>query len=403
MNLKTSFFLAFTSIKRGNKGTLAMTILIMTLAYINLVFISSVFGGIVEAINTQSIDNQYSNIVIEPAIDEKYIDNTNAIKLINTIPGIIGSSAHYIDNPIIKYDKHKDNQDIKTGRWVLKSINPDDEKKVTKIHESIIEGNYLEPYDRDKIMIGKEVAGGHGGDLDYLSLGVSVGDDIDVYFTNGIKRTYTVKGIFSTKNTQVDQMVFITKKEMESVLKVHNWASEILVKTKEIGNENSYIAEIRQLGLQNEDIKKWNDLMGFTSSASKSFTMISIILGIIGTIVAGVTIFIIIFVSVVNKRRQIGILKAIGMGKNTIVLYFVIQALFYGVVGIVLGASFILFVIRPYFISNPLDFPVGWVSLKITFNIIRISNLSLISAALIGGFFPAYRGAKESILKSIWG
>ena len=70
MNLKTSFFLAFTSIKRGNKGTLAMTILIMTLAYINLVFISSVFGGIVEAINTQSIDNLYSNIVIEPAIDE---------------------------------------------------------------------------------------------------------------------------------------------------------------------------------------------------------------------------------------------------------------------------------------------------------------------------------------------
>ncbi len=403
MNIKTSFFLALTSIKRGNKGTLAMTILIMTLAYINLVFISSVFGGIVEAINTQSIDNQYSNIVIEPAIDKRYIDNTDAIKLIDTIPGIVGSSAHYIDNPVIKYDKYKDNQDIKTGRWVLKSINPTDEKKVTKIHESIIEGNYLESSDRDKIMIGKEVAGGHGGDLDYLSLGVSVGDDIDVYFTNGIKRTYTVKGIFSTKSTQVDQMVFITKKEMESVLKVHNWASEILVKTKEIGNENSYIDEIRQLGLQDEDIKKWNDLMGFTSSASNSFTMISIILGIIGTIVAGVTIFIIIFVSVVNKRRQIGILKAIGMEKNTIVLYFVMQALFYGVVGIILGASFILFVIRPYFISNPLDFPVGWVSLKVTFNIIRISNLSLIAAALIGGFFPAYRGAKESILKSIWG
>jgi putative ABC transport system permease protein len=124
---------------------------------------------------------------------------------------------------------------------------------------------------------------------------------------------------------------------------------------------------------------------------------------VIGTIVAGITIFIIIFVSVVNKRRQIGILKAIGMTESTIILYFVMQALFYGVIGIILGASLILFVIRPYFISNPLDFPVGWVSLKVTFNIIRISNLSLMAAALIGGFFPAYRGAKESILKSIWG
>jgi putative ABC transport system permease protein len=403
MNIKTSFFLALTSIKRGNKGTLVMTILIMTLAYVNLVFISSVFGGIVEAINTQSIDNQYSNIVIEPAIDEKYINNSEAIKLITSIPGIIGRSDHYVDNAIIKYDKYNDGKNIKSGRWPLKSIDPLEEKKVTKIHESMIEGSFLETMDRDQIIIGKEVAGNYGGSLNHLSLGVSVGDKIDVYYNNEIKRSYTVKGIFSTKSTQVDQMVLVTKKEMESVLQVHNRASEILVKIEDTGNEDYYIGEIRRLGLQDEDIKKWNDLMGFTSSASTSFTMISIILGVIGTIVAGITIFIIIFVSVVNKRRQIGILKAIGMTENTIVLYFVMQALFYGVIGVIFGASLILFVIRPYFISNPLDFPVGWVSLKVTFDIIRISNLSLIAAALIGGFFPAYRGAKESILKSIWG
>jgi putative ABC transport system permease protein len=304
---------------------------------------------------------------------------------------------------LIKYDKYNDGKDIKNGRWLLKSINPSDEKNVTKIHESIIAGSYLEANDKDQIMLGKEVAGGYGGDLDYLSLGVVVGDEIDVTFSNGIKRSYTVKGVFSTKSTAVDQMVFVTKKEMESILKVHNRASEILVRTEKLGEEDQYIAELRKLGLKNEDIKKWSDLMGFTSSASKSFTMISIILGAIGTIVAGVTIFIIIFVSVVNKRRQIGILKAIGMTENTIVLYFVMQALFYGIIGVILGASFILFIVRPYFISNPLDFPIGWVSLKITFDIIRISNISLIVAALIGGFFPAFRGAKESILKSIWG
>ncbi len=403
MNIKTSFFLAYTSIKRGSKGTLAMTILIMTLAYVNLVFISSIFGGIVEAINTQSIDNQFSNIVIEPAVDDRYIYNSDAIKLITTIPGVVGSSAHYVDNPIIKYDERNDGKDVKSNRWVLKSIDVLDEKKVTKIDKSIVGGSFLDPTDRDKIVIGKEVAGGYGSELDYLSLGVSVGEKVDVFFSNGIKRQYTVKGIFSTKSTQVDQMVFITKKEMESVLRVHGWASEILVKIKDTGNEDKYIGEIRQLGLYKEDIKKWSDLMGFTSSASTSFTMISIILGVIGTIVAGVTIFIIIFVSVVNKRRQIGILKAIGMNEGTIILSFVMQALFYGIIGVLLGAFIILFIIRPYFISNPLDFPIGWVSLNVTFDIMRISNISLITASLIGGFFPAYRGAKESILKSIWG
>jgi putative ABC transport system permease protein len=402
MNIKTSFFLAYTSVKRGNKGTLAMVILIMTLAYVNLVFISSVFGGIVEAINREAIDNQYSNIVIEPAVDERYIYDYKAMALINTIPGVIGSSAHYVDNTVIKYDERNDGNDVQSGRWILKSINTSDEKDVTKIHESMIEGSFLDVTDRDEIIIGEEVAGGEGVALNHLSLGVSVGDEIDVSYSNGINRSYTVKGIFSTKSTQVDQMVFVTEREMESVLKVNNWASEILVKIEDTGNEEVYIDQIRQLGLENEDIKKWSDLMGFTSSASSSFTLISIILGVIGTIVAGVTIFIIIFVSVVNKRKQIGILKAIGMEEDTIVLSFVMQALFYGVIGVILGAFFILFLLRPFFISNPLDFPVGWVSLKVTFNIIKISNLSLIGAALIGGFFPAYRGARESILKSIW-
>ena len=51
MNIKASLFLAYKTIARGSKGTLIMTILIMTLAYVNLIFISSIFGGIVEAIN----------------------------------------------------------------------------------------------------------------------------------------------------------------------------------------------------------------------------------------------------------------------------------------------------------------------------------------------------------------
>lgn len=117
MKIKTSFFLAFTSIKRGNKSTLAMTILIMTLAYINLVFISSIFGGIVEAINKESINNQYGNIVIEPAIDEMYIKNKEAIKLIKTIPGVLGSSDHYIDSTIISYDERKDGNEINKGEY----------------------------------------------------------------------------------------------------------------------------------------------------------------------------------------------------------------------------------------------------------------------------------------------
>ena len=46
---------------------------------------------------------------------------------------------------------------------------------------------------------------------------------------------------------------------------------------------------------------------------------------------------------------------------------------------------------------------MGWVSLGVTFNMIKVSNISLVIASFVGGFVPAYRGAKESILDSIRG
>ena len=177
--------------------------------------------------------------------------------------------------------------------------------------------------------------------------------------------------------------------------------NKVLIKVKNIWDEDIYINEIRKIGLKIEDIKKRSTLMGFTESASDSFIMVSIILWIIGTIIAGVTIFIIIYVNVVNKRRQIGILKAIGMKETTIVISFVIQALFYSIVWIILGAISVLFILGPILIMNPLDFPMGWVSLGVTFDIIKISNISLILASFIGGFVPAYSWAKKSILHLI--
>lgn len=403
--IKIAFFLALKSLRGGNKGTLAMTISIMSLAFINLVFISSIFLGIVQAMNFQSIDNIFGNIVIEPVENKTYVEQVSHIEnLIKEVPGVTGFSAHYISNAIISYDANKDGKNVETGSWVVKSINIEDEVQTTNIHKSMVAGEYLNRLDKDKIILGKDISGGYGTAFEHTSLGeVKVGDEVKVKFNNGLVREYKVKGIFSTKSNQVDQIAFVTEKEMESVLGVSDRASEIIVKIAGLGRENEYINEFRRIGINQEEIKTWEELMGFTDSVSKSFSMISIILGIIGTIVAGVTIFIVIFVSVVNKRRQIGILKAIGIKEWIVVFSFVIQALFYAIAGIGFGFVVVQYIIAPIFITHPLDFPVGWVSLNITGLNLMISMLSLVIASLIGGFIPAWKGVKESILDSLWG
>lgn len=404
-SLKISFFLGYKSITRGNKGVLALTILIVSLAFVNLIFISSIFLGITTSMSKGAIENELGNIMIEPEEDETYIKRVKYWQtLINDTPGVIASSAHYVTAAMLSYDENNDGKGIRSGGWVIKSIDPEEEKQVTKIHEAMVAGEYLEKSDRQKIILGNEISGGYRGYFEeHKSLKVRVGDEIKVAFNNGVQREYEVKGIFNTRSMEADMMAFITEKEMESVLGVRNRASEIIVKIDQTGEEGKYIEEFRRIGLLEEDIRPWTEEMGFMAATMGSFDMVSLLLGVIGTVVAGITIFIVIYVNVVNRRRQIGILKAIGMREQIIVNSYILQALFYAILGIGLGLILIYFLIVPYFIKNPLDFIIGWVSLDVTKNNLITSGISLVVAAFIGGLIPSWRATKESILKAIWG
>jgi putative ABC transport system permease protein len=403
MNAKASLFLVIRTIKRGNKSSLIMILFMMILIFINLIFLSSVFAGIIEGANKEAINNQYGNILIEPEIDEKYITNVKVIKKLDNFSDEISVSPRYVNNTVISFDQKKDGKNVESGKWPVESIDVYKEKSVTDIYKNMSVGEYLSPGDEGKIIIGREIAGGEGSNSTNNLGNIKVGQEVDVNFNNGPKRTYTVKGIFDTKNSSADSTAFVNQKEIESFLGVHGLASKILVRINDEVDEATYIERLRDLGFKNEKLSPWYELMGMTEDANKSFAMVSAILSVIGTIVAGITVFIIIFVSVVNKRKQIGILKAIGMKKSTIILSFIFQALFYAVIGIILGTLLSLLIIEPYFQAYPMDFPMGWVSLKISTQILLISSVSLIIASFIGGFVPAFKAAKETILEAIFG
>ena len=404
-NLRASFFLTYKAISRGNKGTLALTILVITLAFINITFISSILSGAINTAYQQAIDNYVSNIVIEPGTDDDYIEKVSSLKRsINMLPGVTSCASRYSLGSTITYDADKDGKDIREISWTIKSINPEEETQVTNIHNFMVDGQYLDKLDRDQVILGREVSGGYGAGLEIQSLkGVKVGDEITIHFSNGVTRDYTIKGIFVTKLPLSDMAVFITEKEMESVLGLHNRASEILVRLDQPGQEELYIQRLRQIGIVDEEINPWIDYIGLVSGITQSFEIIKRIVTFIGLLVAGVTIFIVIFINTVGRRKQIGILKAIGMDERIIITSYMFQALFYAVVGIGVGLAVIRFVLLPHFISHPLPFPMGMVSLLITKKELLTSIAGLILVSLIGGLIPSWRVARENIIRAIWG
>jgi putative ABC transport system permease protein len=395
--LKVSAFLAYKSIAKGNKGTSVLTILIMALAFVNLMFMSSLFTGMADASENQVIETLYSNIVIEPKDEETYIKSSDSvIAKVGSVPGVLGISAQYLTASTIA---HKE----KSGAWAVRSVDPDDEIMVSSVPEMMIAGEYLSKYDRDDIVIGKEIAGGHGGSLEHLSLGgVVVGDTVEVAFKNGVRREYRIKGIFDTNFIQSNQLAYITEKEMESVLGTTNMASQILVKTGRKGGEDKYVEQFTMLGVH-EDIKTWSVYAGIVRTITQSFTAINTLISVIGLFVAGITIFIVIYVSTVSKRRQMGILRAIGIKESIIVRSYVFQAVFYAICGCIIGLLVMFMILVPYYTRHPLVFPMGDVTLVIEQKNAISRGVALIAAALIAGFIPSWRAVRETILDAIWG
>lgn len=406
-SLKVALFLAFKSIVRGHKSTIALMIFILSLSFVNLLFIAGIMNGLTHTIYKQVINNLSSNIVIdpqeEPVRKDLIIHQEELRKQIEQIPGVITTARHYKLASTLAYDKEK-NGKFKFVSGQIIGIDPKQEKRITGVSQSMLEGRYLEGLGPGDILLGSDLAGGYGGEEEFTSLGgVKVGEKIKATFQNGVERTYTVKGIYKVRFGFVDRLAFITSKEAESALSVYDNASQILVKVDlNKQSEDTYKNQIQTLA-PNLKVRKWIDMMGEFLNFTKALNMITLVVSAIGLAVAVTVIFVLIYINAVNKRRQIGILKAIGIKQNIIILSYVFQALFYAFCGIIVGSFFIFYALTPYFIRHPLSLPIGDASLSLEKARVINSILSLLAAGLVAGFIPAWRVAKENILKAIWG
>lgn len=409
-DLKAAFFLFYKYITRGNKGTLFLTIMVACLAFMEINIISGILSGAVSLIYQQAKNNYVSNLVVQPGKDQwgnkqQYLTQVNLLKRkIDAIPGVLASSLRYTAGSIITYDPDKTGKDIRIISWPITSIDPAEDIKVSGISGHMVSGRFLDKSDHDQLVMGREISGGFGASLEVQSLkGARVGDEVTLSYQNGVVRKYTIKGIYNTDFPLSDMAVFITHKEMESVLGIHDRASEILIKTDESYPEDYYIDQLRRAGIEMPDIKPWKDFIGLVLGIAQTFDIIKRIILFIGLMVAGVTIFIVIFIATVTRRKQIGIMKAIGMKEEIIVVSYVLLALFYALVGIGLGTAIIEVAVRPYFAAHPLSFPVGLVSLNIVPSEYLMSFAAMVSVSLVAGLLPSWRVTRENIIKAIWG
>ena len=394
-DFKVIAFLAYKNIIKS-KSTFFVIIAVMAMSFLSITFFAAIIDGLGYEFEEGMIEGLTGHLMIEPTEDNLYLENVDTlVKNIKRIPGVIGVAPRLESSVIATY------KNTEMGIPVF-FIDPQDELKVSNFHESMILGEYLSEKDGNELIIGADIIQSYAQEDDTQKrLNINVGDTIKLSLSNGFVDDYKVKGIFKTGSKFSDDKILLNYGEYNEIFHASDVASKILIKLPEREKEDYYKQKIIDLGVSDQ-INPWQTKMGAVKQFVGSLQITNQITGFIGLLTAFATIYIIIFINVTNKRKQIGILKAVGIKKEIILGSYVLQSLIYGVVGVIIG-NFVMQGLLVLLTIHPLNMPIGDVVPILTTERLITTSTTLIFASIIAGFFPSKKAADDNILDAIFG
>ncbi|OPY39055.1 MAG: cell division ABC transporter subunit FtsX [Methanoregula sp. PtaU1.Bin051] len=393
--LKVAFLLALRALQRGSRSSVVLTVLIIAMCFTNMVFLPGLFNGIGQSITKQVVDYEVGNVLVSPKSGDKYVTDLDAtLDLINGMPGVERATPHLSKSATLKYRQRLLGVSVR-------AISPNDEKYVSPLYTRMVAGSYLGDADTGEVIIGKPIAGDptiKEEDEFQASLGgVRVGDSITIEYGNGYKKDYRIKGIYSTGWYQADNTVYVTMSDMELVEGAPiDYADYITVKAKPGYSEKFIKDELQQYGVS-QKVQTTADLLSKSMGrALQSFAIINAVSLLVGIIITTVVLFIVITIKTLNSRRQIGILKAIGVDKEVIMHNYGFQVIIMAVLGISFGVI-ITSLLAVYMTYHPLVTPEWSATLYLTPLDLFTNSMILFLASIVAGYVPAWQVSREDI------
>lgn len=413
INYRIGFFLALRQLRRASFWTNILITFVMVLTFLNLVVVSGVLVGLIQGA-VDAIRNHYiSDIIISNLDNKKYIENSPiVINILKQEPKIEHFSARYVESGTIEADyksRIKDTDKANMTSAPFAGVDPIAEEAVTGLSKFIVEGAWLAPNDYDQVVLGayllKRYMPVESPGFVTLSGDVKPGTKIRIKIGNVI-REVTVKGIISSKIDEINMRVFMVDSQLRSLIGRNDFnVDEISIKLLPNSDPNMIRDTLIANGINTvAKVQTFEDAEPkFIKDMIKTFGILGDLFSSIGLVVAAITIFIVIFINAITRRKFIGILKGIGISSEAIEISYILQSFFYALVGSVIGLAIVYGLLQPYLAANPIDFPFsdGILVAPLSSSLFRLSLLVL--ATVIAGYIPARMIVKKNTLDSILG
>ncbi len=261
-------------------------------------------------------------------------------------------------------------------------IEPDTYLRVIGLGDKIVAGTLA--LGASDIVIGTELA---------KDLGAGVGDKLRLSTATGGSETLSVAAIFDFGNKAVNERnVYVSLRLAQNLLDLAGGVSSIELRVADPFDAEQIAQNIEaRTGLEADSWIKTNAQF-FTAMSAQivTNTLIRVFVGL--TVALGIAS--VLVVSVVQKSKEIGILRAMGASRGQLLRVFLIQGAFMGLVGSLLGSAlaYVFLVVFRSIAVNPDGTPMFIIQMEPSLYLLASAGATLVGT--LAAVTPARRAAR---------
>lgn len=369
------------------------------------VFSAGFFNGMVQDSLNNQIELSVGHIqIMHPQFDDLYNPKYqvgNAEAIINALqeePYVKDISAKSVVTGLAQSTRNS------FGVTVF-GVNQDSDTLLA-IKKYMTQGDFFSSGRRNPIVIGQKLA--ERLDVEMRSRMVLSFQDVDGEITGG---AFRVAGIFDSFSNQYDEStVFVLREDLNRLIGSEGAIHNIRIDTDNLSQADVYAQQIRQQ-FPDMEVKTWRDI---APDLRYIFDMMDISLYMVMIIITIGLIFSIIntmLMAVLERTRELGMLRAIGMNKGRTFSMIMLETFFLTMVGTPVGLLFSWLTIT-YFANTGIDLSAfseglseyGFSTViypELSFTYYMNITLMIAVAALLSAIYPAVRTLKLNPVQAI--